>query len=521
MPRSFVTLPLLLPLLLALLLALELLGGPAHARGAPVPQDDRDSPPPEKTTGTITGKISADLDGWLGTDGPRGARAVVAHFLDAAGRDRAPYDRALDGWVAEIRARDAKESASPAARAATLRAVLFGENGFDASADLTDLENLYPDRIVERRRGYCLGLTAVLLDLCDRLGWSAEAVSAPRHTFLRLTGEDPVNFETTRAGASEPDEWYRARFAIGEEPATLRALDSRRLAGHLLSNVAFARLERGEIAAARGLIYRSLRLDPEIVEARTNRGVCDAREKKYESALEAFDETLERWPGDPLTRLNRVNALLPLGRTDEAVRELVGLLEKHPVLTTLTRRAEEVRDQLDVHHHWTARQRVSMALVRQVERTRSRIPGLRATYYRGTGHEDPLLHRVDRDLSFQWGWDGPGGNVPSDRFSARWAGWLTVPADDEYTFFITCSDGIRLWIDGRLVIDAWTRANDNFPMGSIELLEGTHDLRIEYFESVGQAGLKVILTSEKEDKPFDLPDLLASPGADPGSGGSR
>ncbi len=480
------------------------------ALGDDPPHSSPTSPPP-----IIASGFERDLGKEVSYSG------LAAAFIVSASGDATRYESALASLAQAVEKQIAEKGAAetPSARAERLRHVLFGVNslgmgGYVADADLGDLDNLYPDRIVARKRGYCLGLTLVILDLCDRLGWKAEAVSAPRHTFLRLLGEEPVNFETTLHGESKDDAWYRDRFALADLPAPLRSIPPRRLAGHLLSNVAFALLKRGDAPAARAMIERALQIDTEIVEARTNLGVCDAREERYEEALAAFDATLEHWPGDPLTRLNRVNALLPLGRRKEAITELVDLLERYPSMRFLSERAAEIRDRLEVHRDWQDRQRLTFALVENEDRRRGSAQGLDATYYRDPQLGESALRRVDRDLSFRWGWNGPGRGIPANGFSARWLGWLSVPADDSYTFYITCSDGVRVWIDGRRVVDAWTRANDNFPTGSIDLLAGKHEFRVEYFESVGEAGIKVMLTSEKEDFPFDLPALLSHPVAE-------
>jgi hypothetical protein len=68
--------------------------------------------------------------------------------------------------------------------------------------------------------------------------------------------------------------------------------------------------------------------------------------------------------------------------------------------------------------------------------------------------------RVDASLGADWGDDSPltaaGTAFPSDHFSARWTGHVKGPADGPVTFFAAVNDGLRLWIDGVLVIDSWT-----------------------------------------------------------------
>ena len=457
--------------------------------------------------------IAKHFDKWLSTEKVPTVRELSARFIAASGVAAKDYDAVLDGLAQKLREGDAPKT--PRARAERLRATIFVDAKFQSSTDLSNLENLLPQRIVARKTGYCIGLTLILLDLCERVGWEATAISAPRHTFLRLVGDEPVNVETTLAGELHDDDWYRLRFSIGDRPATLRPLSIRELGGHLLNNVAYVLLEAGAARQARAMIERSLKLDPRGVEAITNLGVCQAREGEFEKALIAFGRTLEHWPDDPVTRLNRVNALLPLGRQAEAVRELTSLLESHPGLSELTARALEIRDQFEIHHNWVERQRLSMALIEQEVAQRGALPGLSGVYHKGIRLSDPKLRRIDRTLEFQWGRGGAGRGIPSDRFSARWTGWIEIPIEDEYTFLVSCSDGVRIWIDGRPVIDAWRVAGDNFPKGSIPLLSGKHEIRVEYFESVGTAGLLVMLVSEKESDRYELAPMLFHPGPPP------
>jgi len=45
--------------------------------------------------------------------------------------------------------------------------------------------------------------------------------------------------------------------------------------------------------------------------------------------------------------------------------------------------------------------------------------------------------------------------LPRDDFSVRWTGLLEAPLTEEFVFCTYNNDGVRLWIDGQLVIDDW------------------------------------------------------------------
>jgi PKD repeat protein/uncharacterized protein YraI len=98
----------------------------------------------------------------------------------------------------------------------------------------------------------------------------------------------------------------------------------------------------------------------------------------------------------------------------------------------------------------------------------------------------PVLVRNDVSVSFDWGTGSPGPGVPADDFSARWSRNLNFPAGT-YRFYVWVDDGVRLWIDGNLVIDQWRDNAPTIHSADVSLTEGVHSLRLEYYEHSGSA----------------------------------
>ncbi len=94
----------------------------------------------------------------------------------------------------------------------------------------------------------------------------------------------------------------------------------------------------------------------------------------------------------------------------------------------------------------------------------------------------PVLTRDDATLNFNWGEGSPGPGVPID-FSARWDSVQNVPATGDYTVSATSDDGIRVWIDGGLVIDAWYAHGPTTFTATRNLTAGGHNVRVEFFDS--------------------------------------
>ncbi len=110
------------------------------------------------------------------------------------------------------------------------------------------------------------------------------------------------------------------------------------------------------------------------------------------------------------------------------------------------------------------------------------LPGpWQAEYFDNTDLSgDPVLTRQDQAIDFSWGWGSPDPRLGRDDFSARWIGSFSFPAG-RYRFTTTTDDGVRLYVDGRLIIDAW-RPMRGTRVGYATLSAAVHEVRVEYFE---------------------------------------
>jgi beta-glucosidase len=120
--------------------------------------------------------------------------------------------------------------------------------------------------------------------------------------------------------------------------------------------------------------------------------------------------------------------------------------------------------------------------------------GLRGEYFANnqlTGA--PALVRVDERMDFRWTLNSPGRGIPFDWYSVRWSGTLTAPAEGAKSIGVEGNDGYRLFLDGKLVIDNWRKQSFGARMADVQFAPAsTHDIRLEYFESTGNARLKLV-----------------------------
>jgi hypothetical protein len=119
--------------------------------------------------------------------------------------------------------------------------------------------------------------------------------------------------------------------------------------------------------------------------------------------------------------------------------------------------------------------------------------GLKGEYFDGvslTGQ--PLLTRIE-NVGFNWGGASPGDPVPVDAFSVRWTGSLLLPASGSYVFRTNSDDGIRLWVDGDLIINNWSDHSATVNIAPAVQLDASDPvaIKVEYYESGGDAVAEV------------------------------
>jgi hypothetical protein len=129
----------------------------------------------------------------------------------------------------------------------------------------------------------------------------------------------------------------------------------------------------------------------------------------------------------------------------------------------------------------------------------------------------PALERHDAKLDFNWGYGSPATSIPSDGFSVRWRRTAHFDAS-AYRFAATADDGIRVFVDGRLVVDGgWYDHPARTFVGEISLAEGDHEVVVEYYENTGLASAKVSWgptaapSNVWRGEYFDNPSLSAAP----------
>lgn len=101
------------------------------------------------------------------------------------------------------------------------------------------------------------------------------------------------------------------------------------------------------------------------------------------------------------------------------------------------------------------------------------------------------LTRNDANLDFNWGAGAAAVGLPADNFSARWTRSVTFTAGT-WRFSGYADDGLRVRIDGALIIDEWHSSDGSQTyVTDVVLTAGAHSLQVEYYEASYNAKVKL------------------------------
>jgi type IV pilus assembly protein PilY1 len=101
----------------------------------------------------------------------------------------------------------------------------------------------------------------------------------------------------------------------------------------------------------------------------------------------------------------------------------------------------------------------------------------------------PTLTRTDAEINFDWGNGSPGTGVNADNVVVVWEGTFIAPETGNFRFQTRSDDGVRLRVNGNLLIDRWVdQGPTNYETNDIALTQGnSFTVRLEYYERSGGA----------------------------------
>jgi hypothetical protein len=157
---------------------------------------------------------------------------------------------------------------------AAIGQVVFREEKFAYDPSGTDPEVYLLDRVLERKRGNCLGLTLLYDLIGERIGFPLTGGYVPGHLFVRYEANGVrINVETSRKGKELPDDSYRRTFRLSGSRPYLQTLGKGELTGVFVKTLGASCSCGGKDVTALRLYEEAKRLYPRLADVYFNTGV--------------------------------------------------------------------------------------------------------------------------------------------------------------------------------------------------------------------------------------------------------
>lgn len=117
--------------------------------------------------------------------------------------------------------------------------------------------------------------------------------------------------------------------------------------------------------------------------------------------------------------------------------------------------------------------------------------GLKAEYFPNTSLSGAVVDRIDSNIAFQQWSTSLHHKLAINAHSMRWSGKVQAQYSQAYTFIVSVSGGVRVWVNNALVIDKWQEQSWTTVYGTpIALQAGQfYDIRVEYYNSDNTSGI--------------------------------
>lgn len=112
-------------------------------------------------------------------------------------------------------------------------------------------------------------------------------------------------------------------------------------------------------------------------------------------------------------------------------------------------------------------------------------------YYANPSLQEPsVFTRIDPAVVFNWGPNPPGPGLGSQYWSARWTTIQFLNAGT-YRFTVTSDDGVRVYINGQIILDQWKDQAPTTYNVNVQVSTGNYAIQVDYYQGVGDASIAV------------------------------
>ncbi len=137
--------------------------------------------------------------------------------------------------------------------------------------------------------------------------------------------------------------------------------------------------------------------------------------------------------------------------------------------------------------------------------------GLKGEYFDLSNLTVLRFTRIDPTINFDWDDGSPSPSLGQNDYAIRWTGQVKPSFTEAYTFHTVTEGGVRLWVNGLLLINDWNDSGPRERSGTITLTaEQRYDLRLEYKETKGTAAIQLQWSSARQTRQI-IPQLRLYP----------
>jgi hypothetical protein len=109
----------------------------------------------------------------------------------------------------------------------------------------------------------------------------------------------------------------------------------------------------------------------------------------------------------------------------------------------------------------------------------------------------PVLVQTNATVNFNWETTGPNPAVGATNFTVRWTGTVQAQFSETYDFTTVADDGVRLYVNGQLLINDWldqTTATTN-SAGVTLRAQQLYNIELDYYQKTNDASVSLLWSS--------------------------
>ena len=115
-------------------------------------------------------------------------------------------------------------------------------------------------------------------------------------------------------------------------------------------------------------------------------------------------------------------------------------------------------------------------------------------------HDSLSMLRIDTTINFKWT-TSPDTAIKTNRFAVLWTGKIQTKYSEQYTFYLTTDNPIRLWIGDSLLIDKWQNDLLHEYSNTMQLSEFTkYKIKIEFLKKSDSSAIQLAWSSASQLK---------------------